>query len=510
MSLHENIEQLERKQIDKAPCSISKTLCLKHLLKETLTGEMSHAVLEVFYSPHYLIKAHLVLFLVITFSLASYSTLSLILNYLEYGVTTTTRTINETPVEFPKITICNINPFTSAYGFSFLRDLNIQNFGFDLFEIDWNAVPQYSETYYFYAFRLYYIGIAVASKLNKTQQRMLSHTLEEVLFICKFNQETCSADDFSWHFDPYYGNCWSFNSGLNSTGHSVDVKQSFMAGSAFGLQLEIYVNSYERLVLFNSATAGNGLLVRVDNKSHQIDHLNDGIRVSSSHTTYLSLMREFKRSLPKPYSDCDLDPEKPAFDSDLYALIRRSKYDYTQSFCLEQCMQEMLIQECNCSLEIFASLFDAPPCVDIFDCVFDTYLNDYNKDYVQNICLPRCPLECNSSIFTYSTTFQTVSGDYHANLIKANANFSSDFINRTIDASTARESVVLLYVFYDLLSYKLSVESPQWDIVSLIANIGGNLGLFLGVSMFSLCEMLTTLFEIYFWKRDNRKVFDSK
>jgi hypothetical protein len=41
-------------------------------------------------------------------------------------------------------------------------------------------------------------------------------------------------------------------------------------------------------------------------------------------------------------------------------------------------------------------------------------------------------------------------------------------------------------------------ESPQMDIIALLASIGGNLGLFLGVSVFSLCELIVVFMEIYF------------
>ena len=72
-----------------------------------------------------------------------------------------------------------------------------------------------------------------------------------------------------------------------------------------------------------------------------------------------------------------------------------------------------------------------------------------------------------------------------------------DFVNRTLDSNSAKESVVRMTVYNDSLSYTLSTESPKMDIVSLLANIGGNLGLFMGVSMFSLCELLEVLIEIF-------------
>ena len=39
------------------------------------------------------------------------------------------------------------------------------------------------------------------------------------------------------------------------------------------------------------------------------------------------------------------------------------------------------------------------------------------------------------------------------------------------------------------------------NFVSLLANIGGNLGLFLGVSVFSLCEIVEIFIEIFFIKK---------
>ena len=51
------------------------------------------------------------------------------------------------------------------------------------------------------------------------------------------------------------------------------------------------------------------------------------------------------------------------------------------------------------------------------------------------------------------------------------------------------------------MSYELSTESPKMDIVSMLASIGGNLGLFLGVSVFSLCELVEVVIEVYHVKQ---------
>ena len=46
---------------------------------------------------------------------------------------------------------------------------------------------------------------------NETEKKKLSHSLEDLLAVCDFNNQQCSADDFTWYFDKTYGKCYKFN-----------------------------------------------------------------------------------------------------------------------------------------------------------------------------------------------------------------------------------------------------------------------------------------------------------
>ena len=58
-------------------------------------------------------------------------------------------------------------------------------------------------------------------------------------------------------------------------------------------------------------------------------------------------------------------------------------------------------------------------------------------------------------------------------------------------------------IFYDSLSYVETTESPQMDLISLLASIGGHLSLFLGVNVLSLFELVEGALIIFdeFFKR---------
>ena len=57
----------------------------------------------------------------------------------------------------------------------------------------------------------------IYSKFTESQKKILGNPLDKVLLFCSFNLLECSADDFEWHYDMNYGNCYKFNSGKNST-----------------------------------------------------------------------------------------------------------------------------------------------------------------------------------------------------------------------------------------------------------------------------------------------------
>ena len=65
----------------------------------------------------------------------------------------------------------------------------------------------------------------------------------------------------------------------------------------------------------------------------------------------------------------------------------------------------------------------------------------------------------------------------------------------------AKESVVRVHVFYNTLSYTLLYEYSKITIVTLLGSIGGNLSLFMGVSVFSLFELVEVAIEIYFIRK---------
>ena len=99
-------------------CSNEK---IKSLLKEVLYNSLAQAIIKIIQTHHLAIKLFLVLCVVCSSSLASYLVIESIMQNFTYGVTTTSRTIFETPTLFPKVTFCNYNRLGTWYAYDSMR-----------------------------------------------------------------------------------------------------------------------------------------------------------------------------------------------------------------------------------------------------------------------------------------------------------------------------------------------------------------------------------------------------
>ena len=172
------------------------------------------------------------------------------------------------------MTICNKNVFTTKYAF------NLAN-GSKYDEVIWQ----------------------INTKLDATQKEKLTHTFDEILLECFFNAKECRArDDFIYEYDRSLGACYTFNSGNDSM---QALKVSIRAGVEYGLTLVLYAHFYDRLA--KDYNLYSGLIIKIGNSSYTTTSF--GIEVASGFNTNILVERYFERTLPRPYSNCDIDNE---------------------------------------------------------------------------------------------------------------------------------------------------------------------------------------------------------
>jgi hypothetical protein len=485
---------------------MSRKILITEILTRNLNNELAQAIVRLFKTKFKSIKCVLVLFLVVCICLSAYLTIQTCISYFSYEVITTSRTVFEFPMTFPKVTLCNLNPFTSEYSVEFLRKINKNLMpDFDVFDENQMSTISYENKSKLIS-DIFAQAFLQMNSLNFSdlEKRKLAHDFDDILLSCTFNSKNCSSNDFVWEFNSYYGNCYVFNSGFNSSDQNqVELRKTHVSNSQFGLKLALYVNFNQNLFQFSR---GLGLLIKIENNSFLNGEDFRGMYISSGFQYYVAIDRHFKKNLPEPYSNCQLDNELSTIDdhnSELYKFIAHSRYQYTQQLCFLECLHLYTFKTCGCLDSSLFSLQNFTKCQlnKNLECTYNFFLQNYTQNnFINNYCLPLCPLECNQTEIKTPFTFNHLNGDILMDVLSRRINLVKDFSidEKKLNSDRAKESVVRVNIFYDSLSYTMSTESPKMDVVSLLSNIGGNLGLFLGVSLISVCELIEALIEIFF------------
>ena len=79
-----------------------------------------------------------------------------------------------------------------------------------------------------------------------------------------------------------------------------------------------------------------------------------------------------------------------------------------------------------------------------------------------------------------------------------NSILKSKFPEVQLTYDLIKQSVLALNVFYDNLAYTEITQQPKMQIFDIISNVGGLLGLFIGISFLSVIEIFEIIFEIFY------------
>ena len=320
--------------------------------------------------------------------------------------------------------------------------------------------------------------------------------LDTMLITCEFQGRACNASDFEFYFHPFYLNCYRFNS---------DGKRTVsMAGERSELKLELYAGLPN--AIRSTFYRGFWLFIRNSSEYSRIDSPSP-YEVTPGFGTSFMIDRVFFNQLEKPFSDCTVlannKLSEPLLNPVLFEQVASTGYDYTRETCTSYCFQYNLVNMCNCSdyaVVFNTTLTNFDYCLNEKDiaCLFNFYADRFmSADYIRDKCLPLCPLECSQRILRATISqYKYPHSDAYAyeardKLLRRHPQLAAhDDLNHT--ASLVR-NLVELAVYYDKFTYTQIVEERKMTWMDLIGIVGGHLHLFLGMSVFSFCQLVALM-----------------
>jgi gas vesicle protein len=246
------------------------------------------------------------------------------------------------------------------------------------------------------------------------------------------------------------------------TNHTIPIKNSTFGGEYDAYYLSIY--------------APLGIKVWVHNKSTLPKIERDMIFASSGFFTHIAVERTFESKLEEPYSRCLKDVSKFEKNKKLIDYFLNRNLLYSQTACLDLCVDLFYINEnpCGCKQAELGAVFEK--CFKIAEnnsfvgCTW-LYRSNFTKNQLVGKCSEYCPLECDSMSLSYSiSTFKDLERKH-----------KSDYI--------------LIRIYYKTLKYTSITQQAKTKPEQLISNLGGYLGLFVGLSFVSLFEIIEIIIE---------------
>lgn len=423
----------------------------KEILIKALRNSSAHGIPRVLNSEKFILKLLWFVFTVSSIGLCSFLIIKNFMNYFMYETSTKSRIMYDFNASFPSITFCSFDIFSSEYGKIFVinTDLNRNNESIDGFD--------------------FIQSTALLNANNKTEFLKYGNDLSKLIIFYEYASEIKGInEDFSYVFTPFFGNCYTFNPSYYENESKRDPHIETISGYSGGIYAELNLSS-----ALNSKGVSDGVIFVHEFGSSPLSV--SPIFIKTQYLTFVSIKRTKSIMLPKPYSLCDSNTnDRNAYDSDLFKGVHNTKFKYKQVSCIQLCYHRLMLQHCSCYYYLLTIFTEGKPCLTKteLNCIFNLYFNFGKLDYLNQLCLPKCPLECES--FSYTQTISAA------------------------ELSDSPKEIATIKIYFDDYSVTQMTESALIDVVTLLSNIGGIGGLCMGLSCLSLAEIFDTFIQIAF------------
>ncbi|KAF1770423.1 hypothetical protein GCK72_002241 [Caenorhabditis remanei] len=401
--------------------------------------------------------------------------------------------INEDGMEFPLVTVCNLNPIRKSY-------INEMNKTGDVYPEMINYLMQW------FTEIPTLLGTADRQTLHQGNEELglyqknhpdftadkffmeAGFECTEVIKLCTFQGELFDCCALATPILTPLGKCFTID--LSKSPKSFMHKQTepgIQAGLAITLdahleeQFDGTSNSMEALFT-NSFVDGFRYFVHPPNT---VPHLaSDEFTVSPNSVAYSAISSDRYVLLPShQWGNCTED----------YPSGIESNLPYSSGNCLALCKAKYYSDHCGCTPALYNIENTTKECTpyETFTCV-DTKLSHHTQGRLefQPPSCTRCAQQCNSLVFRAYNSYGSQFSAGAFNWLRAkNSNWTVGHMKANFQ---------MINIFYRDMAYTEYNQVQDASITQLLSDIGGNMGMFLGMSVITITE-ICLFFSKVFW-----------
>ena len=183
---------------------------LKDIIYKAIETTTGHTLPNILSSEYIALKAILFIAWLIGVGLTIYLIISGINGYFEFGIITTSRIVKESQMVFPKITVCNMDPFTTNESVTFLADVIRKNYPSENATIEYKNKTDLEIVNFFILNVDNFESVALFEAQRNDSRQFLGHDSKVLIQSCSWTDDNCRLDiKHTWDF--LYGNCYTLN-----------------------------------------------------------------------------------------------------------------------------------------------------------------------------------------------------------------------------------------------------------------------------------------------------------
>ncbi|KAG8180213.1 hypothetical protein JTE90_016490 [Oedothorax gibbosus] len=314
------------------------------------------------------------------------------------------------------------------------------------------------------------------TKLDGMSRRCYGHRLDDFILKCSFNSVTCDYSDFEYFLSKQYGNCFTFN---RKTENNLNAKPRIVkrAGPQSGLELvlDVGLNSYSKV------TPSFGVRVVIHNPQEDPHPSQKGVNIPFGVESHLSLAKTSFHRLTSPYrDDCKNYPPTGGLN------------------CVDECIQRVSMKLCGC---VDPFLMAALPKKVLCNLLNETQtacmgrvLDVLSSNVEERLHTCDCRLPCFSTEYDVQLQNMVMNRALVMRSVMSDRHFGKSYEPEECRGEKALMPPTKLKVFFQTLDHKIYVQKPMFSYSELYSQLGGNLSLWLGLSFVAMYEFAEKVF----------------
>ncbi|XP_066267851.1 uncharacterized protein [Branchiostoma lanceolatum] len=320
-----------------------------------------------------------------------------------------------------------------------------------------------------------YTDITDFSMATREEIVEMGHQKEDFILQCTFDKERCSLDDFKVTQNAKYGNCFTFNHGEDGL-----VRNTTKVGAEYGLKLTLSIEANEYVGLFGQDP---GAKVTIHSVGSTPFPEGNALNTEPGKSTFVGLKRSSVKRQPHPYGDCTSYQERDA----LYG----GKYTYET--CQHSCLQAALLERCGCSDELIA--INSTLC-SVLNKTQECCRQDVRTRHEDGNLPCDCRQSCNEDSYALWLSSSLWPSDSYVWYVLENIHARSQARNLPLDPRELRQNLTRVHVYFRDLNYELITENPTYTEEALLSSLGGLLGLYVGLSVITVFEIINLVVDV--------------